>query len=311
MKCVETTSFSVCVNGSLFGFFKGKCGVRQGDPLSPYLFIIGMEYFSRLLKINTQHPGFHFHPKCQALGISHLGFADDILLLCRWDMVSVGIVRHHLSVFGETSGLEIKATKSFIFFAGVSGEMKQAILRFSKFTERSFPFKYLGVPLNPHRFLASQFSSLIHKLESAIQSWMGKHLSYAGRLELIKSILQGMVQFWFSIFPIPVVVISKITCLCRNFLLTGDVLRSKSTLVAWKQVCLPKDEGGMTVLDIKARNDSFFAKHLWNIHLKSDSLWIRWVEHYYIPHTSIWSSEAKKTDPPLWKSIFSLRNKMI
>jgi hypothetical protein len=193
MKCVETTSFSVCVNGSLFGFFKGKCGVRQGDPLSPYLFIIGMEYFSRLLKINTQHPGFHFHPKCQALGINHLDFADDILLLYHCDMASVSIVLHQLNVFGETSGLEINTTKSSIFFAGVSGEMKQAILCFSKFTKGSFPFEYLGVPLNPHRLLASQFSTLIHKLELAIQSWMGKHLFYTSRLKLIKSVLQGMV----------------------------------------------------------------------------------------------------------------------
>jgi len=165
--------------------------------------------------------------------------------------------------------------------------------------------------LNPHRLLASQFSPLIHKLESATQSWMGKHLSYTGRLELIKSILHDMVQFWISIFPIPAVVINKITSLCRNFLWTGDVLRSKSVLVAWKQVCLPKDEGGLAVLDIKARNDSFFAKHLWNIHLKSDSLWIRWVDHYYISHDSIWSLDAKKTDSPLWKSIFSLHNRMI
>ena len=165
--------------------------------------------------------------------------------------------------------------------------------------------------LNPHRLLASQFSPLIHKLESATQSWMGKHLSYTGWLELIKSILHGMVQFWISIFPIPAVVINKITSLCRNFLWTGDVLRSKSVLVAWKQVCLPKDEGGLAVLDIKARNDSFFAKHLWNIHLKSDSLWIRWVDHYYISHDSIWSLDAKKTDSPLWKSIFSLHNRMI
>jgi hypothetical protein len=116
---------------------------------------------------------------------------------------------------------------------------------------------------------------------------MGKHLFYAGRLELIKSVLQGIVQFWISIFPIPGVVISKITSLCRNFLWTGDVLRSKSALVAWKQVCLPKNKGGLTVLDIKARNDSFFTKQLWNIHLKFDSLWIRWVDHYYIPHTFI------------------------
>jgi hypothetical protein len=168
MKCVETTSFSVCINGNLFGFFQGKCGVRQGDPLSPYLFIICMEYFSRLLKINTQHSGFHFHPKCQALGISHFGFAEDILLLCRCDMVSVSIILHQLHVFWEISGLVINAAKSSIFFAGVLGDMKQAILGLSQFTEGSFPFKYLGVPLSPHKLLASQFSPLIHKLELAI-----------------------------------------------------------------------------------------------------------------------------------------------
>jgi hypothetical protein len=91
---------------------------------------------------------------------------------------------------------------------------------------------------------------------------------------LIKSVLHGMVQFWISIFRIPVVVINKITSLCRNFLWTGNMFRSKSAIVAWKQVCLPKNEGGLGIHDIKARNDNFFAKHLWNIHLKADSLWI-------------------------------------
>jgi hypothetical protein len=71
-----------------------------------------------------------------------------------------------------------------------------------------------------------------------MKSWIGKHLSYVGRLELIKFVLQGMMQFWISIFPIPDMVISKITSLCRNFLWTRDVLKSNSALVAWKQVCL-------------------------------------------------------------------------
>jgi len=73
--------------------------------------------------------------------------------------------------------------------------VKQAILSGTGFSEGDFPFRYLGVPLSPHRLLASQYSPLLHKLTSAIQGWVGKHLSYAGRLELIKLVLHGMVQF--------------------------------------------------------------------------------------------------------------------
>ena len=145
MKCVETASFSVCINGNLFGLFKGKCGVQQGDPLSLYLFINCMEYFSRLLKSNTQHSGFHFHPKCQALGISHLGFADDLLLLSRCDMVSFNTNLHQLHVFRVSSRLVINAAKSFIFFVGFSRDMKQVILSVSQFTKGSFPFNSVSL----------------------------------------------------------------------------------------------------------------------------------------------------------------------
>jgi hypothetical protein len=70
-------------------------------------------------------------------------------------------------------------------------------------------------------------------------------------------------------------------------------------LVAWKHICLPKAEGGLGLYDIKARNNCFLAKQLWNIHLKSDSIWIRWVHHFYLLDTTI------------WKSFFSLRDRLI
>ncbi|KAL9394293.1 hypothetical protein Peur_013578 [Populus x canadensis] len=150
-----------------------------------------------------QHTDFNFHPKCSALGVSHLAFADDVLLLCRCDIQSVSILNQQLLAFGWMSGLDINAAKSFIYFGGVGESVKLAILRLTGFLEGSFPFRYLGVPLSPHRLLATQFSPLLQKLESSIQSWMGKLLSYAARLELIRSVLHGMVQFWLNIFPIP------------------------------------------------------------------------------------------------------------
>ena len=169
MQCVSTASFFVAVNGDIHGFFLGKSGVRQGDPLSPYIFICCMEYFSRILKLATQQDGFRLHPKCELQGISHVAFADDILLLSRGDPSSVQCLLSQLSLFGQTSGLDINPQKSSIFFGGVAGPQKQVILSMSGFKEGSFPFIYLGVPLSPHRLLAIQFSPLLMDLKSSVQ----------------------------------------------------------------------------------------------------------------------------------------------
>jgi len=76
-------------------------------------------------------------------------------------------------------------------------------------------------------------------------------------------------------------------------------------------VCLPEQEDGLALLDIRARNKGFLAKQLWNFHLKSDSLWICWVIHYYIPHTTIWVVGVRSTSSPLWKSICTLKNQLV
>jgi len=140
---------------------------------------------------------------------------------------------------------------------------------------------------------------------------MGKNLSYAGRLELIGFVLFGMVQFWLSIFLMPESVIKQITCICRNFLWTGSIIRNKSALVAWKNVCLPKAEGGLGLYNITARNNCFLVKQLWNIHLKADSIWICWVHHFYLQDTNIWTVPLQQTSSPLWKSFIKLRDRLL
>ncbi|CAH9092304.1 unnamed protein product [Cuscuta europaea] len=107
MECVTSTSFSVSLNGSLYGFFEGKRGTGQGDPMSPLLFVLCLEYFSRLLNLKTKEPNFNFHPKCASLNISHLAYADDLILFSRGDKASIEILVKTLQDFGDATGLRV------------------------------------------------------------------------------------------------------------------------------------------------------------------------------------------------------------
>ena len=107
MQCVTTTSYSISINGSLHGFFKGQQGIRRGDPISPFLLVLCLEYLLRSLKQLKEKRDFNSHPKCQGLNITHLAFADDLILVSRGDVISVQILLNKLVNFRDCSWLNI------------------------------------------------------------------------------------------------------------------------------------------------------------------------------------------------------------
>lgn len=127
MEWVATPAYSVALNGEVKGFFTGMQGLRQGDPLPPYLFVLCIEYLSRLFTARIQGSEFNFHPKCATLKIMHLVFADDIMVMARGDLTSVTILSDILNEFGETSGLKANSLKSSLFLAGVYGTERRDI----------------------------------------------------------------------------------------------------------------------------------------------------------------------------------------
>ncbi|XP_057948369.1 uncharacterized protein LOC131144039 [Malania oleifera] len=259
MECVTTTSFSISLNGRLNGFFKGRKRLRQGDPLSPLLFVICLEYLSRLLKSLEGKFRFKFHPKCKELKITHLVFADDLML----------------------------------FSNGIK--------------EGKFPFKYLGIPLLASKLNVVHYRPLVDRIAGWFKGWPSNNLTYAGRLEIIKSIVQGFECFWLAIFPIPLNVLNHIIKLCRAFLWGGR----RKPLGAWSEVCKPKDEGGLGVFDLKTWNRALLTKALWNIQAKKDSLWTKWIHQCYLKDTGIWYAATKKKDSSLFKRLVDIKDQLV
>ena len=207
MACITIPKFSICVNGELTGFFASKRGLRQGDPLSPFLFLIAMEAFSRSLSKAALHPRFGFHPKCKRINLSHICFADDIFIFAKGNETSVEIIMDELAKFEAFSGMQVNMQKSAVFLAGVNDNVKSTILNMTGFSMGNFPVKYLGVPLISTKLSHSDCLPLMDKMMARIQSWTSRSLSLAGRLQLISSVLYSIQTYWCSMFIIP-----KFTC---------------------------------------------------------------------------------------------------
>ncbi|KAL9678548.1 hypothetical protein QQ045_016393 [Rhodiola kirilowii] len=306
MACVSSVKFSVLINGSLEGYFGSSRGLRQDDPISPYLFTLVMEVLSRLLGNMKRVGNFNYHPKCARTRLSHLMFADDVIIFSKANSSSLNLVRDVLRTFHEWSGLSVNVGKSAIYFGGCSEPNKNALASIVNFQKGQHPFTYLGVPICGRSLKVSDFSIIIHKMTSKIKSWAAKCLSYAGRLVLVKHVLSSIGSYWMRVLVFPSCVLKKILAICRNFLWSGSS-SGKRNMVAWKKVCKPKEEGGLGLLNLCLFNKALLLWQIWDLVRKKDLLWIRWMNSYFLKDQTIWQCVVKSHHSWVRKKILSLR----
>lgn len=111
-----------------------------------------MEYLSRLL--HSVEGLYDFHPRCKTIKLSHICFADDLMLFCKGDVPYVQVLCECIDRFARTSGLQANSSKSALYTAGVSCDVQRSMVEVSRFSLGTLPFTYLGVPLSSKRLSA-------------------------------------------------------------------------------------------------------------------------------------------------------------
>ncbi|XP_074277777.1 uncharacterized protein LOC141601399 [Silene latifolia] len=156
--------------------------------------------------------------------------------------------------FSDASGLCMNKDKSDIFMNGVPNPVAEEILLLSGFQKGKFPFRYLGIPISYKRLSNLECNKLVEKMVERIRSWGAKHLSYAGRLVLVRTVLSQLHSYWARIFLLPKGIIHKVECICRAYLWSGSEEHHKVPAVSWDTCCLPKIYGGLGIDNCHMRN---------------------------------------------------------
>jgi hypothetical protein len=204
-QCISTVSFSVLLNGSPYGKISHSRGLRQGDPISPFLFLLGSEVLSRLILKEELAGTIHgIKISRNSPHVAHLLFADDLMVFSKGKASEAASILKCLDTFSAWSGQKVNMAKSSIFLSKNCSHSTstaiQSILNLRKILANA---KHLGLPLFFHKNKSLAFEELKLKILSNLSGWKSKLLSQAARSTLIKTVANAMPSYSMSLFLFP------------------------------------------------------------------------------------------------------------
>ncbi|KAM7490623.1 hypothetical protein LguiA_033544 [Lonicera macranthoides] len=289
--CLSSVNFSVMINGKASGLFGASRGLRQGDPLSPFLFILVADVLSRLMKRACEKKVVRgFEIGRNKTKISHLQFADDSIFFIPNDSLVADNLAGVLKVFSLVSGLKINMGKSIVVGLNFAPSQLSGIANTLGCGCGEWPLSYLGLPLGGNPNSIEFWNPVIERVSKRVDGWHKGCLSKGGRLTLLQSVLGSIPIYYLSIFKIPQKVASILEKLMRDFLWEGRGEGKKDHLVNWEVVSRSKIDGGLGVGNLIKRNKALLGKWLWRFPLESNSLWHAIIASKYGSHPNGWDS---------------------
>ena len=308
LDCISTVSYSILVNSEPKGDIRPSRGLRQGDPLSPYLFLLCSEGLNRMLQKAATDDDIRGFSLCKrGPKISHLLFADDSLLFCRVSLSDLQVIQNILSLYEKASGQKLNREKTTIFFSkAVKEDTKTQISNYLEVPEVKEYEKYLGLPAVIGRKKKESLNYLKERVWSKLQGWKEKLLSQASREILLKAVVQAIPTFAMSCFKLPGGLCDEIEALIWKFFWGQKGEQRKIHWKKWEVLCKPKSERGMGFKDLGKFNDAMLAKQVWRLLKDQNPLFFRVFKAKYFPRGSIFEAQVAGGSYA-WQSILKVR----
>jgi hypothetical protein len=244
----------VLINGIPGPWIQCKRGLRQGDALSPYLFLLVADVLQQLIKSN----GSVRHPLSDS-ACPVLKYADDTIILIRAEANGVARLRSILDMFSAVTGLKINYDKSTI--------TPMHLLEGAQLKVDNFLHTYLGLPLSNVKLSLSAFTPLIARIDRYLATWQALLLATAGRVVLVNAVLTGVPTYAIGAMLLPPGVLAAIDARRRAFLWTGsDHTSGAQCLVAWENICRAKEDSGLGVKRLDTQNACLLLKLIHRLH---------------------------------------------
>jgi len=282
--CVCGGSMSILVNGSPTEEISIHRGLKQGDSLAPFLFLLVAEGFSGLMRKATKASLFEgFEIGRNGLVVTHLQYADDTLCIGKATVDNLWVMKSILRGFEMASSLKINFLKSSLIGENVRDDFMEMACDFLNCSRGSIPFKYLGLLVGANGRILPTWEPFVDLMNRKLNAWGHKYISFRGRIVLLNSVLNSIPIFYLSFIKMPVKVWRNVVRIQREFLWGGVGGGKKINWVKWETICQHKKNGGLGVKDIRVMNVCLLAKWRWRLLDGEITLWKEVLEEKYGP----------------------------
>jgi hypothetical protein len=269
-----------------------KRGVRQGDPLSPLLFVLAAELLGCIINRACQLGLLHMPiPSQDGSGFPIIQYANDTIILLRASQKELLCLKALLETYGQSTGLRVNYAKSSLVPLNMSQQQAQIMAGVFGCRIQEMSFTYLGLPMGTTKPRVEHYAPLMDRVERQLTG-ISSMLTHAGRLQLVNSVLSSLLTFTMCYVMVPIEVLEFVdnarrSCMWRNSKSNGK----NKPMVGWRKCTRPKKKGGLGIIRLRSQNEALLIKHLNKFYNKEDIPWVQLIWNTYyangeVPHAT-------------------------